>query len=104
MIDFVVTNRTQKTELRIVVHRLVARLLLITKHYGLSVVFRLDCEHYRLCHAKEYNQRFEKYIIYMGGYLLFITRLDVNVVETLIDIEFGKVVGLLKLSNQFRDW
>jgi len=54
-------------------------------------------------YPKEYYQGFEHTLIGPEGCLLLISRLNVDVVETLMDIQLGKVSSSSELGHEFRD-
>jgi len=54
-------------------------------------------------HSKEHYERFKEAAIGVKGHLLFISRLDVHIVEPLLDIKFCEVFGSTELGDEFRD-
>jgi len=54
-------------------------------------------------HTKEHYQGFKQPAVGMEHGLLFISRLDMHIVEALADIELGKVLHSAELQYKFRD-
>ena len=54
-------------------------------------------------HFKEHYQGFEQALISSEGRLPLVSGLNVNVVETLMDIQLGEVSGPAELGHKFRD-
>jgi len=56
-----------------------------------------------ISHSKEHHKRFEEAMIGMEDCFLFISRLDVYIVETLADVKFCEIPGSAELGDEFRD-
>jgi len=54
-------------------------------------------------HSKEHHERFKEATIGMEGRLLFISRLNVHIVEPLPDIKFCEVLDSAELGDEFGD-
>ena len=54
-------------------------------------------------HSKEHHERFKETTVGVEGYFLFISRLDVYVIETLADVKFCEVLGSAELGDEFRN-
>jgi len=52
-------------------------------------------------HSKEHYQRFKKAMVGAEGCLLFISGLDVYIIETSADVEFCEVLGSAELRDKF---
>jgi len=54
-------------------------------------------------HSKEYHEGFEEATIGMEGCLPFVSGLDTYIIETLLDVKLGEVLGSTELGNKFGD-
>jgi len=54
-------------------------------------------------HPKEHHERFEETVTSVKDCFLFISRLDVYIIETPADIKFCEVLGSTELENKFGD-
>ena len=54
-------------------------------------------------HSKEHYEGFEEATISIEGCFPFISRLDVHIVETLLNVKFCEVLGSAELDNEFGD-
>jgi len=54
-------------------------------------------------HSKEHHERFKETMISAEDHLLFISGLDMHIVETLADIKFCEVLGSMELGDKFGD-
>ena len=78
-------------------------------HYPFSNKVPEDIIHYCLeggqtvSHSKEHYQRFEQATVGIEGSLSLISELDTYIVETPVDVQFGKVSGSTELQHEFGD-
>jgi len=56
-----------------------------------------------ISHTEEHYQRLEKSMVYVKCGLLFISRLDLDIIEIPVNIQFGKLLCSLKLWNKLED-
>jgi len=54
-------------------------------------------------HSEKYYERFEEATVGMEGRLPFISRLDVYIIETPVDIQFCEILGSAELGDKFRN-
>jgi len=54
-------------------------------------------------HSKEHHERFKEAMIGAEGRFLFISRLDVYIIEAPADVEFCEVFSSTKLRDKFGD-
>jgi len=54
-------------------------------------------------HSKEHHKRFKEATVGAESYLLFISGLDVYVIETPADVKFCEVPGSAELKDEFGD-
>jgi len=54
-------------------------------------------------HSEEHHKGFKEAIVGMEGHLLFISGLDVHIVETPSDVKFCEVLGSVELGDEFGD-
>jgi len=54
-------------------------------------------------HSEEYHERFKEAAVNAEGHFLFISGLDVYVIETPVDIQFCEVSGSTELGDEFGD-
>jgi len=54
-------------------------------------------------HSKEYHERFEEAMVGVESRFPFISRLDAYIIETPVDIKFGKVLGSAELGDELGD-
>jgi len=54
-------------------------------------------------HSEEHYERFEEAMVGAEGCFPFISRLDMYVIETPLDIKFCEVPGSVELGDEFRD-
>lgn len=57
----------------------------------------------RVSHAKEHYHGFEEATVGDEGGFPFVTILDLNIVISLLDVEFGEVLGILEAVNKIHD-
>jgi len=54
-------------------------------------------------YSEEHHERFKEAAVGIEGRLLFISRLDVYIIEVLADVEFREVPGFAELGDEFGD-
>jgi len=54
-------------------------------------------------HSKEHHKRFEEAAVGMEGCLSFISRLDMYVIETPLDVKLCEVLGSVELGDELGD-
>ena len=54
-------------------------------------------------YSEEHHKRFEEAMVGIEGCFLFISRLDMYVIETPLDIKFCEVPSSVELGDKFRD-
>jgi len=54
-------------------------------------------------HSEKHYERFKEATVGVEGHFPFISRLDVYVIETLLDVEFCEVPGSAELGDKFGD-
>jgi len=54
-------------------------------------------------HSEEHYERFEEAVVSVEGCFLFISRLDVHIIETPADVKFCEVPGSTELGDKFGD-
>jgi len=54
-------------------------------------------------HSEEHYEEFEEASVGVKGRFSLISRLDVYIIETPVDIQFCEVLGSAELGNKFRD-